>query len=55
MDLRTLALAALAEPDLEQKLALAGALKAQAATLLIVPARALQAASPLPGRPARPS
>ena len=54
MELRPLALNALCEADLETKLALAGALKAQAATLLIVPGATLVAPPALPGRPARP-
>ncbi|AVO34106.1 ferritin-like domain-containing protein [Ottowia oryzae] len=54
MELRPLALKALCEPDLEQKLALAQALQAQAATLLIVPETMLPAPAELPGRPAQP-
>ena len=54
MELRPLALKALCEPDLEQKLALAQALQAQAATLLIVPETILPAPAELPGRPAQP-
>jgi uncharacterized ferritin-like protein (DUF455 family) len=54
MELRPLALQALCEPDLEQKLALVGALQAQAATLSIVPETTLPPPDRLPGRPARP-
>ena len=54
MELRPLALEALCEADLEQKLALVGALKAQTATVLIVPEAAMSAPMPLPGRPAQP-
>ncbi|MDO5625306.1 MAG: ferritin-like domain-containing protein [Pseudomonadota bacterium] len=54
MALRTLALQALAEPDLEHKLALVRALKAQADTLSIAPDAALHAPAALPGRPTRP-
>lgn len=54
MALRTLALQALCEPDLEQKLALAQALQAQAATLSIATGMTLQPPAGLPGRPERP-
>ena len=54
MSLRTLALNALRESDLERKLTLAHALQAQAATFLIVPDAVLEAPPQLPGRPARP-
>ena len=55
MALRTLALQALCEPDLEQKLALAQALQAQAATLSIATEVMLPAPAALPGRPERPA
>ena len=54
MALRTLALQALCEPDLERKLALAQALQAQAATLSIATEVMLPAPAALPGRPERP-
>ncbi|MFO1179238.1 MAG: ferritin-like domain-containing protein [Ottowia sp.] len=54
MELRALALQALAADDLEQKLALVGALSAQAATIKIAIDGALAAPTHLPGRPARP-
>ncbi|MDO5691046.1 MAG: ferritin-like domain-containing protein [Pseudomonadota bacterium] len=54
MPLRPLALEALCEPDLEQKLAKVSTLKAQAATLSIVPELRLPELAALPGRPARP-
>ena len=52
--MRTLALQALCEPDLERKLALAQALQAQAATLSIATGMTLQPPAALPGRPERP-
>ena len=55
MALRTLALQALCEPDLERKLALAQALQAQAATLSIATEVMLPAPAALPGRPERPA
>lgn len=55
MDLRTLALQALAEPDLETKLALADALQAQSATLSIATETTFDEPTGLPGRPARPA
>ena len=55
MDLRPLALQALCEADLEQKLAQVAALKAQAAALSIVPESLLPEPAALPGRPARPA
>ena len=54
MSLRTLALSALRESDLERKLTLSHALQTQAATFLIVPDAVLEAPPQLPGRPARP-
>ena len=53
--MRTLALQALCEPDLERKLALAQALQAQAATLSIATGMTLQPPAALPGRPERPA
>ena len=55
MDLRPLALQALCEADLEQKLAQVAALKAQAAALSIAPESLLPEPAALPGRPARPA
>ena len=55
MELRPLALQALCEPDLEQKLALVVAIQAQAATLLIVPGTRRTEPPALPGRPERPA
>ena len=55
MDLRTLALNALLESDLQQKLALTHALKAQAATLSIAADAILPAPPGLPGRPSHPA
>ena len=54
MELRALALQALAADDLEKKLALVGALSAQEATIKIVIDGTLAAPTHLPGRPARP-
>ncbi|MCA0326619.1 MAG: ferritin-like domain-containing protein [Proteobacteria bacterium] len=54
MDLRPLALRALQTSDLEQKLALVGALKSSQATLLIAPEVVLLEPGGLPGRPAQP-
>ena len=54
MELRPLALEALSEADLEQKLALVSALKARTATISIAPETRLHAPAQLPGRPARP-
>ena len=55
MELRTLALQALCEPDVEQKRALALDLQAQAATISIASDSALVDPGALPGRPARPA
>ncbi len=55
MDLRPLALQALCEADLEQKLAQVAALKAQAAALSIAPEALLREAAALPGRAAGPA
>ena len=55
MELRRLALQALSEPDIEQKLAQVRAIQAQQATLLIASEWTLAAPPALPGRPARPS
>ena len=52
--LRSLALQALCEPDVEQKLALTLALQAPAATVSIASEAAPPAPAHLPGRPARP-
>lgn len=54
MPLRPLALQALSEPDLEQKLARVSAIQAQAATLSIAHETRLTEPPALPGRPARP-
>ena len=54
MALRSLALQALCEPDLERKLALTHALQAQAATLSIATEVVLPEPAALPGRPKRP-
>ena len=54
MPLRPLALDALCEADLEQKLAKVAALQAQAASLSIAPEAVLTPPATLPGRPARP-
>ena len=54
MDLRPLALAALHESDLKQKLALVADLQAQAASLSIATDVPLAEPAALPGRPARP-
>lgn len=54
MHLRALALQALCETDIEQKLALALDLQAQAATFSIAPDAVLPEPPGLPGRPARP-
>ena len=54
MPLRPLALQALSEPDLEQKLARVSAIQAQAATLSIASETRLTEPPALPGRPARP-
>jgi uncharacterized ferritin-like protein (DUF455 family) len=54
MALRSLALQALCEPDIEQKLALALALQAQAATTSIATDATPATPGTLPGRPARP-
>lgn len=54
MLLRPLALEALCEPDLEQKLALVTALSRQAGDLVLDPSQRLEAPAGLPGRPARP-
>ena len=54
MALRSLALQALCEPDVEQKLALTLALQAPAATVSIASEAAPPAPAHLPGRPARP-
>ena len=53
-DLRPLALEALLTPDAGQKVLLAQALQAQAATVLIAPDAPLEAPAGLPGCPARP-
>ena len=55
MELRRLALQALSEPDIEQKLAQVRAIQAQQATLLIAIELTLAAPPALPGRPARPA
>jgi uncharacterized ferritin-like protein (DUF455 family) len=53
-ELRQLALQALREPDIEQKVLLAQSLQAQSATLLIAADALLEAPANLPGRPLRP-
>ncbi|MBK8665558.1 MAG: ferritin-like domain-containing protein [Burkholderiales bacterium] len=54
MSLRTLALAALGESDLQEKLALVAALKAEASALVVDPEVLLPEPATLPGRPAQP-
>lgn len=54
MSLRTLALAALGKSDLQEKLALVAALKAEASALAVEPETLLPEAATLPGRPAQP-
>ncbi len=54
MSLRTLALAALGESDLQEKLTLVAALKVEASALAVDPEALLPEPATLPGRPAQP-